>query len=178
MLSKQPLTFSICFLLLVQYISHIHPSHPHTDSLHLIHFLSSVHVAFSCCVYHSTFSRFLILQPPPSLFFLVFFEVLNNERASLPGKFIGNFKLKLYGTEQPCRILSSGSHRGVEEAGSRGLVRTQRQSQQLHAALILQVVTVREFSIVHKCCESFGETVAVCFCCSDYWTLMTVHFLT
>lgn len=53
-----------------------------------------------------------------SLFPLVSFEVLNNERATLPVKLIGKFKLKLHGTVQHSRIFSRGPQRDGRRDGS------------------------------------------------------------
>lgn len=94
---------------------------------------------FSCFPSHSILSLFLFS-------FLLFpFEVLNNERATLHVKLIGKSRLKLRGTVQHSRILSSGPQ-GNERGGGggggiRSIVSMQWQQQWLHRALILQGIS-------------------------------------
>lgn len=72
-----------------------------------------------------SFSLSLSCSPLSSL---VSFEVLNNERAALPVKLIGKFRLKLHGTVQHCRIFSSGPHGdGRGEGSIKSLVSMQGQ---------------------------------------------------
>lgn len=82
---------------------------------------------------HSPFVSLLLLLP--SFFFLVSFEVLNNERAALPVKLIEKSRLKLLGTVHHSWILSSGPH--VDEKGG-GSIRSivSMRWQWLHRALI------------------------------------------
>lgn len=134
---------------------------------------------FSPSVYHFLFSPSLPFSRS-SLFSLVSFEVLNNERAALPVKLIGKSTLKLHGTVQRSRILSSGP-RGGRERGGGGIRSTvsMRRRQWLHRALILRAVTgPHQHSMADECCDSFPENMPIYVCRSDCWTLTTVHFST
>lgn len=72
---------------------------------------------------------------PLFLFFLVSFEVLNNERAALPVKLIEKSRLKLLGTVHHSWILSSGPHVNEKGGGSIRSIVSMRW-QWLHRALI------------------------------------------
>lgn len=103
--------------LFLSYISHIFP-----PTLLLCSFAASpLPFPFSCSPSHpvSIISLSLPLSLAPLSFLLFPFEVLNNERATLPVKLIGKSRLKLHGTVQHSRILSSGPRGdGREEAAS------------------------------------------------------------
>lgn len=109
-----------------------------------------------------------------SLFFLVSFEVLNNERAALPVKLIEKSRLKLLGTVHHSWILSSGPHVDVKGGGSIWSVVSMRW-QWLHRALI-PLAETQTTSAQHS--WWFPENVSFCLCCSECWTLTTFHFLT
>lgn len=117
----------------LQPLSTLYPSAPppplffYTFSLCVCQFLS-------LSLSHSPFVSLLLLLPSSS-FFLVSFEVLNNERAALPVKLIEKSRLKLLGTVHHSWILSSGPH--VDEKGG-GSIRSivSMRWQWLHRALI------------------------------------------
>lgn len=100
-------------------------------------FFTLSHSAFVSSSRSLSLSLPFCLSPPFAslFFFLVSFEVLNNERAALPVKLIEKSRLKLLGTVHHSWILSSGPH--VDEKGG-GSIRSivSMRWQWLHRALI------------------------------------------
>lgn len=90
------------------------------------------HVPFHTLCLSFPFSLSLSLSRS-LLFSLVSFEVLNNERATLPVKLVGKSRLKLHGKVQRSRILSSGPQGDERGGGSiRSIVSMWWQWQWLH----------------------------------------------
>lgn len=112
--------------------TYLHPNSCHLFALYISYFPSHSPTLFHCCfpftcslslspsVCHFLFAPSLFCSSLfcSSLFPLVSFEVLNNERATLPVKLIGKFKLKLHGTVQHSRIFSRGPQRDGRRDGS------------------------------------------------------------